>query len=180
MASMSSVGGAIHACAHGKFPIVHALDWVDLARPGAPTERFQIDADPEAILALRRVLARRVVLRARLRFGGTSATGALGGADIPKAPVIQRQPRSTCPAFLEPDGTNASGVLSDSGCLGMTSGGVRLSRRYPNRLFATRTARATDVARLCRDVVDHVRERSHAELESALFFVDEEGRPIEP
>jgi UDP-N-acetylenolpyruvoylglucosamine reductase len=134
----------------------------------------------DSLQSLRSILERRVVVRARLRL----STESLHNEDVPSAsnrvPVIQRLPRSTYPFLAHPDGSDSGDVLTEAGCLGMTAGGVRVSRRYPNRLFASRGARAVDVARLCREVRAHVEERVGITLEPALFFVDEQGRVIDP
>ena len=178
--SMNSVGGAVHAAAHDKSAIGAALDWVDLARPGGAAERIHMGSDSGAVHNLRSILERRVVLRARIRLSGEALKKGSDASATRRVPVIQRQPRSTCPFFAHSDGSDAGDILMETGCLGMTAGGVRVSRRYPNRLFASRGSRTSDVARLCRDVRARVKERGGITLEPALFFVDEHGRFIDP
>jgi UDP-N-acetylmuramate dehydrogenase len=178
--SMNSVGGAVRAAAHRKSAIGPAFDWVDLARPGGPPERIHLASNSDAIQILKSILERRIVLRARLRLSGDSLKNGVTASESHRVPVIQRQPRSTFPFLAHPDGSGAGDVLTEAGCLGMTAGGVRVSRRYSNRLFASRGARAVDVARLCREVRARVQERVGTTLEPALFFVDEQGRFIDP
>ena len=178
--SMNSIGGAVHAAAHRKSAIGEAFEWVDLARPGGPPERIEMAPNADAIQSLKSILERRVVVRARLRLTGESLKREDVTSASRRVPVIQRLPRSTYPFLAYADGSDPGDVLTEAGCLGMTAGGVRVSRRYPNRLFASRGARAVDVARLCREVRARVEERVGIALDPALFFVDEQGRVIDP
>jgi UDP-N-acetylmuramate dehydrogenase len=177
---MDSVGGAVRAAAHHKSAIRTAFDWVDLARPGGSPERIQLVSNGGSIENMRSILERRVVLRARLRLSGDLPNNGIIAPISHRVPVIQRQPRSTFPFLAHPNGSGVGDVLAEAGCLGMTAGGVRVSRRYSNRLFASKGARAVDVARLCREVLARVQERVGITLEPALVFVDEQGGFIDP
>jgi UDP-N-acetylenolpyruvoylglucosamine reductase len=61
----------------------------------------------------------------------------------------------------------------------MAVGGARVSRKYPNRICTTRTARSSDVGQLTREVQQLAAERTGVMLAPALRFVDEEGAAVE-
>jgi UDP-N-acetylenolpyruvoylglucosamine reductase len=55
-----------------------------------------------------------------------------------------------------------------------------MSRRFPNRICASRSARPSDVAQLTREVQGRVEDRMGVILQPALCFVDEYGMAVEP
>jgi len=180
IATANSVGGAVHAAVHNLFPLAGILDWVDLGRPGRPVERVRPGIGPRGDGNLEFELDRQVVLRARLQLAGHGATNQDVRPDGQKPPRIQRMPRSTAPCFVAPTGKRADDLLREAECPGMVVGGVRLSRRFPNRMCASRSARPSDVAQLTCDVQGRVMERTGTVLRQALCFVDEDGAAVDP
>jgi UDP-N-acetylmuramate dehydrogenase len=176
----SSVGGAVHAAVHDLFPLAGKLDWVDLGRPGRPVERIRPGIGPRGNGGLGIDLDRRVVLRARLQLAGHGASNQNFVLDEGKPRRIQRMPRSTAPCFVAPVGNRVDDLLREAECPGMVVGGVRLSRRFPNRICASRSAHPSDVAQLTCNVQGRVVERTGVVLRHALCFVDEDGAAVEP
>jgi UDP-N-acetylmuramate dehydrogenase len=176
IATSNSVGGAVHAAAHDLFPLAGILDWVDLGRPGRAVERVRPGIGPRGNGGLGFDLDRRVILRVRLQLAGHSATNIDARHDAEKPPRIQQMPRSTAPCFVAPTGNRVDDLLREAECPGMVVGGVRLSRRFPNRMCASRSA----VAQLTCDVQGRVVERTGVVLRHALCFVDEDGAAVEP
>jgi UDP-N-acetylenolpyruvoylglucosamine reductase len=106
----------------------------------------------------------------RERINETVAASA--GARSPHAPKI--------PIFRDPPGTSADTVLRNAGCAPFARGSARIGGRSPNLLMMARNTKSSDVADLCRTLVETARSRSGVELESRLVFVDENGRKEEP
>ena len=176
-ATASSVGGAVHAAVHDLFPLFGLLDWVDVGRPGRPAERVRPSIGNGG---LEFDLDGRVILGARFQLAGHGASNQKLRLDAGRPPRLQSIPRSTAPCFIGPIGCNTEDLLSEAECPGMVVGGVRLSRRFPNRLCASRTARPSDVAQLTREVQARVADRMSVVLQSTLCFVDEDGMEVEP
>ncbi len=176
-AAASSVGGVVHAAVHDLFPLAAMLDWVDLARPGRPVERVRPSTGKGG---LGFDLDRRVVLRARLQLTGHRASNPDFGPDPEKPPRRQRIPRSTAPSFVSPAGDGTEDLLREADCPGMVVGGVRLSRRFPNRMCASRSARPSEIAQLTREIQGRVEERTGVVLRPTLCFLDEDGTVVEP
>jgi len=179
MATSSSLGGAIQAANHGRIPLGGMLDWVELARPGAPIERIYPRFGGKDGAGLGLDLTRRVILRARLQLAGDGTTGFPTRAEGVGRARIHRLPRSTSPFFIGPPGSRAETVLAEAGCVGMAVGGARVSRKYPNRISTSRAARTADVIQLTREVRQLVAERTGVVLQPALCFVDEDGVAVE-
>jgi UDP-N-acetylmuramate dehydrogenase len=180
-AASGTVGGAIHAAQRGHFPLGAVLEWTDLARPGSPVERVRQLRGSESERGLTLDLERRVILRARLRLPENGPDQLPIRLDDGKGVgAWQRQPRTAGPVFVDPEGARAGAVLAESGCLGMSAGGARLSETSPNFMCTSRSARAADVFELAQVARDRARERIGVELESALCFIDEHGRRIDP
>jgi UDP-N-acetylmuramate dehydrogenase len=179
MAASGTVGGAVQSAHRGHFPLGKVLEWTDLARPGGPVERVQParSEGPERGLTLN--LERRVILRARLRLSKDTLSALRIRLDNDGLKGWQRQPRTAGPVFVGPEGVRAEVVLSETGCLGMSVGGARLSKNSPNRIRTSRSARAGDVLELTQTVRDRVMEKSGVGLESSLCFFDEHGRTVE-
>ncbi len=180
MKTGDSVGGVIHAAGSGRFSLAGLLDWVDLARPGAPAERLLIRDRGISLSDHELDLDRRVVIRARLQLAADNQATAPQDLASAAGQRLPRQPRSTAPAFVAAKGKSIENVLSDAECTGMTAGGARLSKRFPNRICTSRASRSTDVAALTRKVIQAVTERTGEAITSALCFVDDEGREIDP
>jgi UDP-N-acetylmuramate dehydrogenase len=176
-ATASSVGGAVHAAVHDLFPLSGLLDWVDVGRPGRTVERVHPRISNGG---LGFDLDRRVVLGARFQLAGDGASKQELRIDARRRSRLQRVPRSTAPCFVGPPGCNTENVLREADCPGMVVGGVRMLRRFPNRLCASRSARPSDVAQLTREIQAQVEDRMGVVLRSALCFVDEDGVAVEP
>jgi UDP-N-acetylmuramate dehydrogenase len=176
-ATASSVGGAVHAAVHDLFPLSGLLDWVDLGRPGRSAERVR---PRTGTAGLGFDLDRRVVLGARFQLAGDRVSKQELRLDAGKRPRLQRVPRSTAPCFVGPLGRNTEDLLKETDCPGMVVGGVRMSRRFPNRLCASRSARPSEVAQLTREIQARVEDRMGVVLQSALCFVDEDGVAVDP
>jgi UDP-N-acetylmuramate dehydrogenase len=179
MATSSSLGGAIHAAHHGHIPLGGMLDWVELARPGAPTERIYPRFKGKDNPGLGLDLTRRVILRARLQLAGDGTSGFPTRVEGVGRARIHRLPRSTSPFFIGPPGSRAETVLAEAGCVGMAVGGARVSRKYPNRISTSRATRTADVVQLTREVQQLAAERTGVVLQPALCFVDENGVAVE-
>ena len=175
-AAASSVGGVVHAAVHDLFPLAGMLDWVDLARPGRPVERVR-PGNEKGWLGFD--LDRRVVLMARLQLAGHRASTHDFRPGEVKPPRLQRIPRSTAPCFVSPVDDSTEDLLREADCPGMVVGGVRLSRRFPNRMCASRSARPSDIAQLTREVRARVDKRTGVVLRPALCFLDEDGTAVE-
>jgi UDP-N-acetylmuramate dehydrogenase len=173
----SSVGGAVHAAIHDLFPLPGLVDWVDVCRPGRPVERIQPGLGNGG---LEFDLERRVVLGARFQLAGHGASNQEPRPNAARPSRLQRIPRSTAPCFVGPVGSNTDDLLREAECPGMVVGGVRMSRRFPNRICASRSARPSDVAQLTRGVQGRVEDRMGVVLQPALCFVDENGTAVEP
>jgi UDP-N-acetylenolpyruvoylglucosamine reductase len=145
-----------------------------------PVERVRPGIGPRGNGGLEFDLDRQVVLRARLQLAGHGATNQDVRPDGEKSPRIQRMPRSTAPCFVAPTGNRVDDLLREAECPGMVVGGVRLSRRFPNRMCASRSARPSDVAQLTCDVQGRVMERTGVVLRQTLCFVDEDGAAVDP
>jgi UDP-N-acetylmuramate dehydrogenase len=178
MATASSLGGAIHAAQNGQLPIGGMLDWVELARPGAPVERLEPRSGGEKP-GLGLDLTRHVIVRARLQLAGGGTSGFPARVEGVGRARLHRLPRSTSPFFVGPAGSRAETVLADAGCVGMAVGGARVSRKYPNRVSTSRATRTADVVQLTREVHQLAAERTGVLLEPALCFVDEEGEAVD-
>jgi UDP-N-acetylmuramate dehydrogenase len=173
----SSVGGAVHAAIHDLFPLSGLLDWVDVGRPGRSVERVRPRIGNGG---LGFDLDRRVVLGARFQLAGDGASKQELRIDAGRRSRLKPIPRSTAPCFVGPVGCNTEDLLREADCPGMVVGGVRMSRRFPNRLCASRSARPSEVAQLTREVQARVEDRMSVVLRSALCFVDEDGVAVEP
>jgi UDP-N-acetylenolpyruvoylglucosamine reductase len=176
-ASPGTIGGAVDAALSGLLPLAGVLQWVDLARPGAPIERVNmIGRHPGS----GRDLLRKVVVRARLHLVGKAV------GDIPirldegrRAPGF-RQPRSAYPFAVDPEGARVEQLLGATDTLGLTVGGAQLSSAAPNCVCTTKSARASDVLELARTIKERVAARTGVDLRTALCFVDEDGEDIDP
>ncbi len=173
----SSVGGAVHAAVHDLFPLPRLVDWVDVCRPGRLVERVRPGIGNDGVGF---DLDRRVVLSARFQLAGRGASKRGLRPDAARPSRLQRIPRSTAPCFVGPVGSITDDLLREAECPGMTVGGVRMSRRFPNRICASRSARPSDVAQLTREVQGRVEDRMGVILQPALCFVDENGTAVEP
>jgi UDP-N-acetylmuramate dehydrogenase len=180
--SSGSVGGAVQAAVAGQRALRQVLDWVDLARPGASVQRVRLGDRSRSRGAADHdfELERRIVLRARLRLAGDDLSAINARLQSAGRRKLRRQPRSTAPVFADPQGGSAASLLESAGCAGMSTGGARLSERFPNHVEASRTARSEHVAELCRRARQRVLEATGTELEYALCFVDEDGRALDP
>ncbi len=179
-AASGTIGGTIHAACSGHFPLGGVLEWTDMARPGLPVERVIQPRGSESERGLTLDLERRVILRARLRLPDEGPGHLRIRLDDGRVGAWQRQPRTAGPVFVGPEGVRAGAVLAESGCLGMAAGGARLSESSPNRICTSKSARAADVFELAQSARERVRERIGVELESALCFIDEHGRTVDP
>jgi UDP-N-acetylmuramate dehydrogenase len=180
MAASGTIGGAVHAAQRGHFPLKGILEWADLAMPGREIERVT-PADPgDAGRGLGLSLRRRVVLRARLKLSEDGLAVLQSRFDQSGLGTWQRQPRSARPVFVGPEGLRAEAVLAETGCLGMSVGAVRLSERAPNLIRTARSAKSADVFELLQAARQRAKERAGVDLEPALCFVDEQGRPVLP
>ncbi len=175
-----TVGGAIQAAQRGHFPLGRVLEWTDVARPGRAVERIRQPWGDGAERGLTLDLARHVILRARLRFLEDGPGELRIRLDEDGVGNWQRQPRTAGPVFIGPEGVRAGVVLAESGCLGMSAGGARLSESPPNRICTSRSARAADVLELTQSARERVKERVGVDLETALCFIDEHGHRIDP
>jgi UDP-N-acetylmuramate dehydrogenase len=175
-----TVGGAIHAAQRGHFPLGGVLEWTDVARPGSAVERVRQATISGSKRGLTLDLERRVILRARLRLPENGPAQPRIRLDDAGVAAWQRQPRTAGPVFVSPGEFRAEAVLAESGCLGMSAGGARLSESQPNRICTSRSARAADVFELAQSARERVRERTGVELETALCFIDEHGQRVDP
>jgi UDP-N-acetylmuramate dehydrogenase len=172
----SSVGGAVHAAAHGDLLIARFLDWLEFARPGREIERVQLPDRRGQLSPPSIDLERKVVVRARFQLVPDSAAASGSAPTAVRRPKrLQRQPRSAEPLFFDPSRGHAEALLADSDCTKIKVGGARLSSRFPNRLCTAKTTRAADVLELTRVIRDQVMERHDVNLEPAICFVDEDG-----
>jgi len=179
MATASSVGGAVHATDRGHLPLGGMLDWVDLARPGAPVERVHPRSDTKGSPGDGLDLARHVIVRARLQLAGIGTAAFPARVEGIGRARLHRLPRSTSPFFIGPPGSRAETVLAEAGCVGMSVGGARVSTKYPNRISSSRAARSADIIQLTREVQLAAAERTGVVLEPALCFVDEHGAAVD-
>jgi UDP-N-acetylmuramate dehydrogenase len=175
----SSVGGAVEAATRGDLRLAPLLDWVELARPGRHIERIQLPERRGSRAKLDLDLNRRVVVRARLQLVGDQPPSASARLALRNRHREQRPPRSAEPLFADPAGRRAAACLTSAECADLNVGGARLSRRNPNRICTSKTARADDVLELTRMVRDRVSEREKIDLEAAIRFVDEDGRKVD-
>jgi len=180
MAASGTVGGAVHSAHRGHFPLAGVLEWADLARPGAPVERVRPTVSVGHGRGLTLNLERRVILRARLKLSKDSLSSLRIRLNDEGLKRWQRQPRMAGPVFVGPDGVRAEALLAKTGCLGLVVGSARLSEGSPNRIRTGRSARAGDVVELIQTARQKVLDRAGVRLESALSFVDERGRALEP
>jgi UDP-N-acetylmuramate dehydrogenase len=180
MNSSSSVGGAVHSTARGGNLLEGLLDWIDLARPGGPIERKVFGHNNGPLRNEDLLLNRRVIVRARLQLAASNQGLEDSSLDAGPTRRIPRQPRSTAPAFAAPKDHVVEDLLAEAECAGLTAGGARLSKRFPNRICTSRASRSTDVAGLTRKIIRTVGDRTGIELRSALLFLDEDGREIDP
>ncbi len=177
-----TVGGAVQAVASGHLALADVLEWVDLARPGAPAERFCAGGSSRKRRHsdLGVALERRVVLRARLRLSADGLSAINARLQAAGQRRLGPQARATAPVFADTEGEDAGSLLARSGCLGLSAGGVKLSESYPNAVETSRTARSEHVAELCRRARQQVFEVTGTSLVCALRFVDDDGRVFEP
>ena len=126
MSAGNSIGGAVHAHSVGQRSLQGLLDWVDVARPGGGVERIEVGRRLTRDQPLQVDLERRVVVQARLQLSDRPGVQTLTTVSQPRR-RLPRQPRSTAPAFLAPPSHTVEELLLESGCTGLTSGGVRLS-----------------------------------------------------
>jgi len=180
MAASGTVGGAIHAARAGHFPLRGILEWVDVARPGMPVERVKPETLASRGRGLNMDLERRVILRARLRSAKDGESDLRIRLEDDRPNRWQKQTRMAGPVFVGPGEVRAEALLAETGCLGLSVGGARLCETSPNRIRTSRSARAGDVLELMQRVRQRVVDRAGVELESALVFVDERGRKVEP
>ena len=179
MTTSSSVGGAIHAAYRGQLQFRGMLDWVELARPGAPVERVPVRSGGRDKPDRGLKLERRVIVRARLQLAGDETAAIPQRLNGVGRARLHRLPRSTSPFFIGPEGSRAETILAEAGCIGMAVGGARVSRKYPNRICSSRTVRTGDVIQLTREVQQLAIERTGVVLKPTLCFVDEEGGEVE-
>jgi UDP-N-acetylmuramate dehydrogenase len=180
MAASGTVGGAIHAAQAGHFPLRGILEWADVARPGNPVERVRPSARSDAGRGLTLDLERRVILRARLKAAGDAASDLHIRLADDRPNRWQKQTRLAGPVFVGPGKVRAEVLLAENGCLGLSVGGARLCESSPNRIRTSRSARAGEILELMQRARQRVMDRAGVELESALRFIDERGRTIEP
>ncbi len=180
MAASGTVGGAVHSAHRGHFPLAGVLEWTDVARPGRPVERVRPPSSSGPGRGLTLNLERRVILRARLRLSKDTLSTLRIRLNDEGLKRWQRQPRLAGPVFVGPEGVRAEALLADTGCLGLAVGAARLSESLPNRIRTGRSSRASDVLELIQTARHRVLERAGVRLESALSFVDEHGRAVEP
>ncbi len=179
MAESGSVGGAAWATSAGAGTLDGLLDWVDLARPGAPIERVALSPRPRGTAELRLAMERRIIVRARLHLAASSQpTGSSGPTRAPSRPP--RQPRCAGPAFLPAEGVPAEELLERADCGNLAVGGVRLSNHDLNLMTTARSSRADEVRQLVRLIRQRVAERTGREIVTTLCFVDKDGRAVEP
>ena len=177
-ATADSLGGAVQAAVRGHLALDEILDWVDIARPGTPVERTRTRERRQGEPGVKLNMSRAVVVRARLQLAGDGLSAIHSRIEKVGVNRLRRQPRSTAPFFADPPDDRAERLLVDAGCLGMTVRGARVSERFPNRVHAARTARADDVAELCRQVRQKIVDKTGISLTPALQFVDDEGRSL--
>ncbi|MCG6949994.1 MAG: FAD-binding protein [Acidobacteria bacterium] len=180
MLSRSSVGGAVHALVHGQRPLGGIVDWIDLARPGHPNERVYLsdrrrDGEAPAVS-----LERRVLVRARMQLVCDSLRRESAKHFVRGRHAGQRQPRTAEPLFMDPPDGSAEAHVAAAGCSDLRVRGARLSRTHGNRICTSKAARAEDVLDLTRLVKDRVAQHTGVVLETALCFVDDDGRAISP
>ena len=175
----SSVGGAVHAATKGNFRLAPVLDWVELARPGRTIERIQLPDRRGSRAEIDLDLGRSVVVRARLQLVSDRTPAASARNALRRRQREQRPPRSADPLFINPVDGRAEAYLTNANCVELKVGGARLSSQRPNRIFTSKTARASDVLELTRTIRDRVLEREKIDLEPAIRFVDEDGRRID-
>jgi UDP-N-acetylmuramate dehydrogenase len=175
----SSVGGAVHAAAHGDLRIAPLLDWLELARPGSAIERIDMPDRRASRTQLTIDLQRRVVVRARLQLVRDGSSSNEPSMTRRRSKKSQRQPRSAEPLFLDPSNVRAEALLADTECAEIKVGGARLSKRHPNRLCTSKTARSADILELTRMIRERVMERHDVDLDPAVCFVDEDGVGID-
>lgn len=180
MTASGTVGGAVHAAQRGHFPLRNILEWADIVRPGSEVERVTPEIREDTSRGVHLDLDRRVVLRARLRLSGEGLDDLRIRLDDGGSRSWQRQPRTAGPVFIGPEGLRADAILAETGCLGMSAGGARLSEAAPNRICTTRTTRSSDVFELTQSVREKVMERTGIRLDTALCFLDDQGRRVEP
>jgi UDP-N-acetylmuramate dehydrogenase len=171
----SSVGGAVHAATEGNLRFARVLDWVEFARPGRSIEKIDLPDLRGSRPKIDVDLERRVVVRARLQL----VSDRTSERSAARRQSVQRPPRSAEPLFFDPVEGKAESCLTHAHCMDLRVGGARLSSQRPNRVFTTKTARASDVLELARRIKDRVWEGQKIDLEPAVQFVDEDGRRIE-
>jgi UDP-N-acetylmuramate dehydrogenase len=175
----SSVGGAVHAATEGNLRLAQVLDWVELARPGRSIEKIDLPNPRGSRPIIDFCLHRRVIVRARLQLVSDRTPDPFADYASRRRQRAQRPPRSAEPLFVDPVDGKAESCLTSANCVELRVGGARLSRQHPNRIFTTKTARASDVLELTRRIRDRVSEREKIDLVPAVKFVDEDGRRIE-
>lgn len=175
----SSVGGAVHAATERSLRLAQVLDWVELARPGSPIEKIDLPDRRGSRPTIDFDLDRRVVVRARLQLVGDQTPDPSSEYASRRRQREQRPPRSAEPLFFDPVDGKAESCLINTNCVELKVGGARLSSQRPNRIYTTKTARASDVLELARRIRDRVSEREKIVLEPAVRFVDEDGRRID-
>jgi len=175
----SSVGGAVHSATEGNLRLAPVLDWVELARPGRPIERIQLPDRRGSRKEIEIDLGRWVVVRARLQLVSDRTPAASAQKALRRRQREQRPPRSADPLFFDPVEGKAEAYLTNANCVDLKVGGARLSSQRPNRIYTSKTARASDVLELTRRIRDRVLERENIDLEAAIQFVDEDGRRID-
>lgn len=176
-----SAGGDLRAAAGGEpSALIGALDWIEVARPGAGTTRVVPSASSGSWTA-GLAEGRAVITRARLRtLGEPPAPGRGMRVVATRRPVGPLRGRVAPVVFHDPPGGSAVKLLARASCEVLRSGGARVADWSPNAIVTTAACSARDVAELRRLMWERVAERCGVELKCRLWFVDELGARILP
>lgn len=171
-----SAGGDLRAAAGGEpSALIGAVDWIEVARPGAGTSRIAL-ATGSGSWTAGFAEGRALITRARLRTGGESSAPGRGIRVVAtRRPVGPLRGRVAPVVFHDPPGGSAVKLLARASCEVLRYGGARVADWSPNAIVTTAPCSAGDVAALRRLMRERVIERCGVELACRLWFVDELG-----
>ena len=174
-----SAGADLRAAASGEpSALIDAVEWIEVARPGAGTTRASSRGGDGAWTAGLGE-GRAVITRVGLRSGHGSASGRRPRVVAARRPVGPLRGRVAPVVFHDPPRGSAAAFLARAGCELLRFGGARVADWSPNAIVTTAPCSARDVAQLQRLMRERVAERCGVNLSCRLWFVDEHGARIE-
>ncbi len=178
-----TLGGAavMNAGAYG-VELHDRLDWAEVVRPDGQRVRLDAAAIPHGYRWSALGEDGGIVTRLRLALEAGDRGEMRRRIREVLAERGRRLPlhRTAGSVFRNPDGEAAGRLLEVAGCKGLMVGKARVSTRHANVIVAERSARASEVLELVREMRRRVEAHAGIVLEPEIRFFDEEGRRIEP